>query len=190
MTATSASRQLGPRNTRHQSGEERLKPVRPTHPRRACGSVDVNRWSAFPIARSQTFAASSFRGLSTRAALSVKRKRRAATTCRKPSGKQPFAADAKFQCHLGQCGHLKSSRRKPHRDRGYRTKIDCVPQTLSGWVKQDEKESGMRDGITTGERERIKTLKRELRELSQANEILCKASAYSAQAEFDRPLKR
>ena len=59
-------------------------------------------------------------------------------------------------------------------------KIGCIPQTLSGWVKQAEKDSGMRDGVTTEERGRIKTLERENRELRQANEILRKASAYFA----------
>lgn len=48
----------------------------------------------------------------------------------------------------------------------------------------------MRDGVTTEERDRIKKLERENRELRQANEILRKASAYFAQAELDRPLKR
>ena len=48
----------------------------------------------------------------------------------------------------------------------------------------------MRDAVTTEERDRIKTLERENRELRQANEILRKASAYFAQAELDRPLKR
>ena len=50
--------------------------------------------------------------------------------------------------------------------------------------------SGMRDGVTSEERDRIKALEREVRELRQANEILRKASAYFAQAELDRPLKR
>ena len=59
-------------------------------------------------------------------------------------------------------------------------KIGCIPQTLSGWVKQAEKDGGMRDGVTTEERDRIKTLERENRELRQANEILRKASAYLA----------
>ncbi len=44
----------------------------------------------------------------------------------------------------------------------------------------------MPPGQTTDERERIKALERENRELRQANEILCKASAYFACAEFDR----
>ncbi len=43
---------------------------------------------------------------------------------------------------------------------------------------------------TSEERERIKSLEREVRELRQANEILRKASAYFAQAELDRPFKR
>ncbi|KKN49624.1 hypothetical protein LCGC14_0640860 [marine sediment metagenome] len=82
-------------------------------------------------------------------------------------------------------------------------KIDCIPQTLSGWVKQAEKDRGMRDGVTTEEGDRIKALEREVRELRQANEILRKASAYFAPpsragkhalpgsgTELDRPLKR
>ncbi len=43
-------------------------------------------------------------------------------------------------------------------DRGHCTQDGCIPQTLSGWVKQAEKDSGMRDGVTTEERDRIKTL--------------------------------
>jgi glycine/D-amino acid oxidase-like deaminating enzyme len=46
---------------------------------------------------------------------------------------------------------------------------------LNGWVRQAEKDSGMRDGITTEERDRIKALEWENRELRQANEILRKA---------------
>jgi len=51
---------------------------------------------------------------------------------------------------------------------------------LSGGVKQAEKDSGMRDGMTIEERDRIETLERENRELRQANENLRKASAYFA----------
>jgi transposase-like protein len=69
-------------------------------------------------------------------------------------------------------------------------KIGCIPQTLGIWVRQAEKDSGMRDGVTSEDRARIKALEREVRELRQANEILRKASAYFAQAELDRPLKR
>ena len=65
-------------------------------------------------------------------------------------------------------------------------KIGCVPQTLHGWVAQAERDAGKRAGPSTEERERIKMLEREVKELRQANEILRKASAYFAQAELDR----
>ena len=69
-------------------------------------------------------------------------------------------------------------------------KIGCTAETLRGWVRQHERDTGRRDGMTTTEKERIKQLEREVRELRQANEILRKASAYFAMAELDRPLKR
>jgi transposase len=56
-------------------------------------------------------------------------------------------------------------------------------------VRQAERDTGKREGQTSGERERIKALEREVRELRQANEILRKASAYFAQAELDRRFK-
>jgi len=65
-------------------------------------------------------------------------------------------------------------------------KFGCTPETLRSWVRQAEGDSGLRDGQTTEERERIKALERENRELKRANEILRKASAYFAQAELDR----
>jgi transposase len=70
------------------------------------------------------------------------------------------------------------------------SKIGCSPETLRLWVRQTERDGGEREGLTTAERERLKALEREVRELRQANEILRKASAYFAQAELDRPLKR
>ena len=70
------------------------------------------------------------------------------------------------------------------------SKIGCTAETLRLWVRQAEKDSGERSGLTTSERERIKALEREVRELRQANEILRKASAYFAQAELDRRSKR
>ena len=69
-------------------------------------------------------------------------------------------------------------------------KIGCTAETLRGWVRQHERDTGRREGMTTTEKERIKQLEREVRELRQANEILRKASAYFAQAELDRPFKR
>jgi transposase len=68
-------------------------------------------------------------------------------------------------------------------------KIGCTAQTLSNWVKQAERDQGTRAGLTTDERQRLKALERENRELKQANEILRKASAYFAQAELDRRWK-
>ena len=59
-----------------------------------------------------------------------------------------------------------------------------------GWVKQHETDTGQRDGATSAERDRIKELERENRQLRQANEILKKASAYFAQAELDRPFRK
>jgi transposase len=68
-------------------------------------------------------------------------------------------------------------------------KIGCVPQTLNDWVKKSEIDSGAREGVTSDERERIKALEREVKELRRANEILKLASAFFAQAELDRKLK-
>ena len=68
-------------------------------------------------------------------------------------------------------------------------KIGCTAQTLSNWVRQAERDCGKRPGTTTDDRERLKALERENRELRQANEILRKASAYFAQAELDRRWK-
>ena len=68
-------------------------------------------------------------------------------------------------------------------------KIGCVPQTLHEWVKRHEIDTGLRDGVTTDERERLKVLERENKELRRANEILKLASAFFAQAELDRRLK-
>jgi transposase len=69
-------------------------------------------------------------------------------------------------------------------------KIGCTAETLRRWVRETEKTSGAQEQLTTSERERLKALEREVRELRQANEILRKASAYFAQAELDRPFKR
>jgi len=70
------------------------------------------------------------------------------------------------------------------------SKIGCTGETLRRWVRQAERDQGLRDGTTSEERARLKALERENRELRQANEILRKASAYFAQAELDRPFRR
>ena len=68
-------------------------------------------------------------------------------------------------------------------------KIGCVPQTLHEWVRKQEIDTGLHDGVTGDERERLKALEREVKELRRANEILKLASAFFAQAELDRRLK-
>src|SRR4051812_36721280 len=68
-------------------------------------------------------------------------------------------------------------------------KIGCTAETLRKWVRQVERDQGQRPGATSEERERIKALEREGRELRQANEILRKASAYFAMGELDRRSK-
>jgi transposase len=65
-------------------------------------------------------------------------------------------------------------------------KIGCTAETLRKWVRQAERDAGKRAGLSTGERERLKELEREVRELKRANEILRKAAAFFAQAELDR----
>lgn len=68
-------------------------------------------------------------------------------------------------------------------------KMGCTAETLRSWVRQAERDAGKRAGLTTSERERLKELERENRELKRANEILRKASAYFAAAELDRRAK-
>ncbi len=68
-------------------------------------------------------------------------------------------------------------------------KIGCTAETLRKWVRQVERDEGRRPGLTTDEKQRLKELEREVRELRRANEILRKASAYFAQAELDRRAK-
>ena len=65
-------------------------------------------------------------------------------------------------------------------------KLGCTAETLRKWVRQAQRDAGHRPGLTTSERERLKELEREVRELKRANEILRKAFAYFAQAELDR----
>jgi|TARA_Y100000294_G_C8347974_1_gene253512 transposase-like protein len=66
------------------------------------------------------------------------------------------------------------------------SKIGCTAETLRKWVRQAERDTGQRAGLTTDEKQRLKELERENRELRRANEILKKASAFFAQAELDR----
>lgn len=67
--------------------------------------------------------------------------------------------------------------------------IGCTPQTLHEWVKRDQIDPGERDRVTSDEREHLKALEREVKELRRANEILKVASAFFDQAELDRRFK-
>jgi transposase-like protein len=69
------------------------------------------------------------------------------------------------------------------------SKIGCTTETLRRWVRQAERDEGIRGGLTRSDRERLKDLERENRELKRANDILRKASAFFAQAELDRRSK-
>jgi transposase-like protein len=69
-------------------------------------------------------------------------------------------------------------------------KIGCTAETLRGWLRQAERNSGQRAGTTSDDRDTLRALERENRDLRQANEILRKASAYFAQAELDHRFKR
>ena len=65
-------------------------------------------------------------------------------------------------------------------------KIGCTAESLRRWVRQAELDLGKRGGPSSSDRQRLKDLERENRELRRANEILRKASAFFAQAELDR----
>ena len=64
--------------------------------------------------------------------------------------------------------------------RAIASKLGCSPDSLRAWCRQAERDAGMRSGLTSDEKVRLKALERENRELRQANEILKKASAYFA----------
>jgi transposase len=70
------------------------------------------------------------------------------------------------------------------------SKFGCAAGTLRKWVRRDERDTGQRPGPTSDQLARLRELERENRELRQANEILRKASAFFAQAELDRPMRK
>ena len=74
--------------------------------------------------------------------------------------------------------------------RSISSKIGCSAETLRDWVKKDDIENGKRDSLTQSERAEMKELKREIKELRQANDILRKASAFFAAADLDRLRKK
>ena len=69
------------------------------------------------------------------------------------------------------------------------TKLGMTPETLRKWVRRAEIDEGQRPGLTTSERERLKELEKENRELRRANEILKAAAAFFG-AELDRRPKK
>jgi transposase len=64
--------------------------------------------------------------------------------------------------------------------------MGCTAETLRKWVRQVERDTGKRSGLTSTDRDKLKALERENFELKRANEILRKAAAFFAQAELDR----
>lgn len=68
-------------------------------------------------------------------------------------------------------------------------KIGCMAETLRRWVRQHERDTGQREGLTTAEAQRIRDLERENRELRKANEIFKLASAFFARTELDDRIK-
>ena len=99
-------------------------------------------------------------------------------------------------CASGRCGWCASTRvstrRGPRRCARWPARWAVTARRCGGAsaLRQAERDDGVRAGPTSEEKARIRELERENRELRQANEILRKASAYFAMAEFDRPLKR
>jgi transposase-like protein len=73
--------------------------------------------------------------------------------------------------------------------RSIAAEIGCSGETLRHWVRRHERDGGLRDGMRSEVRDRLKALEREDREPRRANEILRKASAYFARAELDRRFK-
>jgi transposase-like protein len=69
-------------------------------------------------------------------------------------------------------------------------KLGCPPDSLRIWCQQSERDAGARSVLSSADKDQLKALERQNKELRTANEILKKASAYFAQAEFDRPFRR
>ncbi|WP_425354190.1 IS3 family transposase [Escherichia coli] len=70
-------------------------------------------------------------------------------------------------------------------------KIGCTPETLRVWVRQHERDTGGGDGgLTSAERQRLKELERENRELRRSNDILRQASAYFCEGGVRPPLEK
>ena len=104
-------------------------------------------------------------------------------------GVQPYSSEVRERAVRMVFDHRGDYASQYKAIRSIAQKIGCSGETLRHWVRQAERDQGLRPGPTSTEQERIKALEREVRELRQANEILRKASAYFAQAELDRRFK-
>src|SRR5215210_7158763 len=103
----------------------------------------------------------------------------------KPAPK-PFAPEVRARAVRLVLEHQAESETQWAAIKSIAEKIGCSAEALRTWVRRAERDAGRRPGLTTDERERLKTLERENRELKRANEILRKASAFFAAAELDR----
>ncbi|WP_376740766.1 IS3 family transposase [Enterobacter cloacae] len=70
-------------------------------------------------------------------------------------------------------------------------KIGCTPETLRVWLRQHVRDTGGGDGgLSTAERQRLKELEREVRELRRSNDILRQASAYFCEGGVRPPVEK
>jgi transposase len=68
--------------------------------------------------------------------------------------------------------------------------FEPTAQTISTWVAQADRDDGHRqDGLTSAEREELRKLRRENRQLREEREILAKAAAWFAQETHSIPKK-
>ena len=67
------------------------------------------------------------------------------------------------------------------------TKLGMTAETLRSWVRRAQVDGGRRPGLTTDERQRMKELEKEIKELRRANEILKAASIFFATELDGRP---